>query len=178
MADANLKRVFLVMGICVCLASAALSGLCGAWAAILYNGYSWAAPPEDGPRPIDERMEPLGMIVGGLAGLGAGILWTYVMQGQTLRTLARSNRIRGWLVGSGLLLGIAVGVLATILLHTVLGLASDYAEADGIISNMWGASIYFGLPAGGLLGLISGFIWYGACAGAHRQSLAVWEPRW
>jgi len=172
-----LQRVFRIVGLLVCLASTALSVYLGGMAAFLYHGFGRDAPPETGPHDVDERMWLIGMIVGGVGGLGAGLLWTYAMRQQALRTLSTTNRVSPWLIGIGTMAGIGVGLLATILLHVALGLVSYHTGADDVIANLLGAVAWFTFPAGGFLGLVSGIVWYGACSDAHCRSQVVREPR-
>lgn len=187
MAAAKLSRAFLILGICVCLASTALSGFCGSLAGLLYGSLTamkhyqpprpagtsgpGATPeasetPEAPPSsevdfaPEDERAATAGAVIGAVGGLGAGLLWVRIMRRKTLQTLAKFGWLRPGLIGFGVVVGLVVGVAATVLLHVTLALLTG--QADQIFYGVL-EGLFFGVPAGAGLGLLSGIVWHLVC---------------
>ena len=181
MANANLKRVFLVMGIFVCLASAAVSGICGNLAGTLYEGGFFPeipmpsedpeAPAPPSSDPLFDVASPMGVAFGAIGGLGAGLLWVRTMRRQTLQAIDRAHRIRPGLILLGTFMGIVVGAAATVFLHLALDIAAwqGIPTVEAIIIVMGYAFVMFTLPAGAGLGLLSGFAWWLICRAELRR---------
>lgn len=177
----RLRPVFWIVSILICLVSAALSCLLGLLASVLYDGsltrrkppprHTVIAPtPEE--TPTDNRVVDLGLvggIAGGMSGLLAGVAWARIMHWWTLRMLGASGRVSPWTIGVSIVAGIGVGLLATIVLHGVLYAFSSHTNTATVASNLPGVLAIFTLPAGGILGLFGGLIWYVPCVLIHHR---------
>lgn len=123
----------------VCLAAAAVAWLCGGIAVELYENGS-----ED---DVIGTLVFVGHWCGAGTGVVAGIIWCVSMIWIGLRAGAKH------LAAIGMLLGMAVGVLSTLILHIALA----HAAGRGGIGE-FGVGVLFGLPAGLVLGGISGLL--------------------
>ena len=144
----RLEQTFRRLRIGVVVASASLSGLCGFLAGAIHGEIFVA-----------------GNVFGVLAGIGAGLLWSLVLQRATLKSIERTGRASSFLilygVGVGSLAGIAAGVVVNVAL-TVLTLR--WSHRDYALTGL-----VFGIPTGQGLGLIWGFVWWLLCRAAWRK---------
>ena len=146
MAPENRWWLPVPLAVFVVLAGTVVGGFFGMLAASnLYNSSQWI--------PL------VGMILGGVGGAGAGILWSWLMG--RLSPQAGGGRIL--LAGMGW--GIVVGTLATILLHAGL------MAASGLWTLVFlGAILFFGIPAGLATGFVCGLLRWGVVAWMRRNS--------
>lgn len=138
---------FIVLGIFVCVVATLLSGVLGSLASLLYGGFF--GYPE--PSPEEIATSNLVHAVGGWGGLGAGLLAGVVWCQMMFRRVRRGQTKQ--LISSGSWLGVVVGILATVLLHAGLMVASARPDFFNLI-----VGLIFGIPAGAILGVICGAI--------------------
>ncbi len=97
-----------------------------------------------------------GAFAGGLAGLGAAVLWC-LWTGRLVR--------RGWpAVRTGMLTGIAVGALAGLPPHLLLSYLHAHPTA------LWVGNLVTGLEFGAVTGLVAGAIAGAVLAGERRRA--------
>ena len=145
----RLEQTFRRLRIGVVVASASLSGLCGFLAGAIHGEIFVA-----------------GNVFGVLAGIGAGLLWSLVLQRATLKSIERTGRVSPMLILYGVGMGLAVGMAATAALHAALTVLT--LQWNHIMLAVVGQA--FGIPAGLGLGLVCGFIWWLTCRAAWRKS--------
>jgi hypothetical protein len=154
MPDGKRGYLSIVLAIIVILAGAAVGGVFGSAASIMYD-FPFHFPSEQ------QHKNPWGahgLLLGAIGGAGAGLLWTILMR----RVPAGAGGAR--IVFTGIGLGIAVGAMAAIVLH--LGLMT--------FSGMWGSGpvedgLIFGVPAGLVTGLFCGLAEWG-CRRVERRA--------
>ena len=150
---------FIGLGVFVAIAAAGLAGFLGAWASLLYG----AMELSEGRNPDAHAAAQLVTTVGIWSGAGAGLIAAAIWCRSMFRAVARGARER--LMGRGARLGLLVGVLATVLLHAGLIVASLACKLVDV------ADIPFALAIGLLFGLVAGLI-LGAVCGSMCQGLA------
>lgn len=136
----------IILTIVVCAAGTLVGAFFG-----LLGGVPYAGP--------DIKVPLIGHWIGGAAGLLAGIVWCAVMTRMTAGGLRRG------VVRAGFWLGIAAGVVATLILHVGLMMAAGHWTYVGI-----GIGLPCGVVAGAVTGLICGAIWAGVASRADRGS--------
>ena len=109
--------------------------------------------------------EPLGTVLGGIGGAGAGILWSWLMG--RLSPQAGGARI----VLLGIACGFVVGGLATVLLHLGLIIASG-RFAPEMLLTIYMAVLISGAPAGLATGFVCGLLRWGVVAWLRRKAQA------
>ncbi|HVP12400.1 MAG TPA: hypothetical protein VMV94_14585 [Phycisphaerae bacterium] len=128
----------------VCTASTLIAAFMGLLAMVPY------VLPHEGERDLLPLLPVAGIGGGAASGLLAGIFWCRVM----IRPAMLDRR---GLVGLGASVGIAVGSLATVLLHACLMIyvwaATDAWHLDGLV-----VGLIFGIPSGAVLGAICGYV--------------------
>ncbi len=156
---AQLRRGrFIVLAIFVGLASIGLAWFCGHLATLVHGGLIME-PSGDGRLEFAASarvQQTLGPALGAATGLIAAAIWCWVM----FRAVWRGEREQ--LVRHGARVGLYVGLLATILLHTGLS-ASDVAQRGAHSGVATDATI--GLAIGLLCAAVSGVL-LGAICGA------------
>lgn len=119
-----------------------------------------------------------GIACGALGGIVAGVLWSYWM----------SRRLRGphaGLLGMAVVMGVAVGLLATVIMHAGL-LASQalwqwYPENVDLSfvpgdADYWIVATRIGIPCGLVAGAILGLACGAICLGFQNQEKQVPPP--
>jgi len=160
-AAEHLKRTFRGLQIFVAVASTLLSGFFGGLASL---GYGPESPQSD--FMAHDTVSAVGMIIGGLAGLIAGLFWSYVLREATLKSLASKSRVSLTLVPLGLGAGAVVGIAATAVLHIAMAaVTQQWSHIDFVVLGQM-----FGIPAGLGLGLFCGFVWWAICSASVKPA--------
>ncbi len=165
MPTKRLKKTFFCLQLFVVPASAALSGFCG-WlaASLLYGGIHWQGPTFKEIQ--DLSIIGSGIIFGTLAGIGAGLLWSWAMRRSTFKKLTKTGRVSSSVIASGIVNGFLVGIAATIFLHLALTILTG--KWSNLGENTL-SGLFLGVPSGLGLGLICGFVWWAVCRTAVRN---------
>ena len=142
------KWPFIVAGVFVCAAGAGVGGFFGAVASSLYD-------------MEDSHLLDLGLWLGIAGGLLAGIVWCRVMLRAAQRYRDGSSGVG--MVGWGALWGIIVGLIATVIVHGGLIIASSGPYTAAI----WG--LPFGIGAGAGTGLVCALVWWGVASLERRR---------
>ena len=104
----------------------------------------------------------VGGIAGAVGGCLAGLFWVTMMK----RILSSLWRILG-----GIFLGIVAGIIATQILWCTLAIMVGKETPDTFfdVSSIWKiATLFFGIPAGAIAGLICGIAWAHSVAGLQK----------
>ena len=144
MAPENRRWPPVALAVFVVIAGTVVGGFFGMLASSLYSSSHW--------------IHPVGMILGGVGGAGAGIMWSWLMG-------RLSPQAGGGILLAGVGWGIVVGTLATIFLHAGLMAASGIWTLDFL-----GAILFFGIPAGLATGFVCGLLRWGVVAWMRRNS--------
>jgi len=155
MAPENRRWLPVALAVFVVTAGTVVGGFFGRPASFLYGPMFHNTPQES----TENNLLLLGMILGGVGGAGAGILWSWLMG-------RLSPQAGGWrilLAGTGW--GIVVGTLDTFFLHVGLMAASGFW-----VWGFFGAILFFGIPAGLATGFVCGLLRWGVVARMRRIS--------
>jgi hypothetical protein len=152
MPDGKRGYLSIVLAIVVILAGAAVGGVFGSAASLLYYPLFLWKPPDQNP------LGAPGLLLGAIGGASAGLLWTILMR----RVPASAGGAR--IVFAGMGRGIVVGAMAGVFVH--LGLMT--------FCGKWGsepvfAGLIFGVPAGFVTGLFCGLAEWG-CRRVERRA--------
>ena len=158
--------------ILVALAGAAVGGFFGHAAGVMYGAY---AAGDDGASVW--YIGYLGLLLGAASGAGVGLAWWLLMR----RLLGRASGLKVIAAGAGL--GLAAGVVSTVILHAGLGVSwttpvgLSYWELEWLFNVCLSAAV-LGAPAGLVTGLVCGLVAWGVSAIARRKraSAAVAAP--
>ncbi|NLX23437.1 MAG: hypothetical protein GXY55_17440 [Phycisphaerae bacterium] len=144
------RSKLILLAVLVCVASGGLSALLGAFASLLYGGFQFGA--EDAEAAVARVfITRVGTYWGATCGLVAALTWCWLVSRRVAQ--GRVDRWASW----GWRRGVAVGILATTMLHVGLVLGSvDKSLVDLLMGLPFG--LLFGVPAGAILGAICGAI--------------------
>jgi hypothetical protein len=151
MPDGKRGYLSIILAIIVILAGAAVGGVFGSAATLLYGPF----PSE---QPHGDPWAAHGFLLGAIGGAGAGLLWTILIR----RVPASAGGARVVFAGMGL--GIGVGAMAAVFVH--LGLMTFCGKWD---SEPVFVGLIFGVPAGLVTGLFCGLAEWG-CRRVERRA--------
>ncbi len=142
-------RALHVVAVIVCLAAGLVSVPLGMLATVLYDLGS-----------IDEvnandALTVSGAVLGLAGGLLAGLLWANRMNAAARKQAARPSGPSRILFLAGTFWGVVCGIVATLILHGGLMVASAQFRWDAAV-----AGLIFAIPTGAVLGLVFGVVWW------------------
>jgi len=154
MPDGKRGYLSIVLAIVVILAGAAVGGVFGSAASVLYDPL-FLFPSE---QPHKNPWGAHGLLLGAIGGAGAGLLWTILMR----RVPASAGGFRIGFTGMGL--GIVVGAMAAVVLHLGLMLVSGQWMPTYVLIGF-----FYAVPAGFATGLFCGLAEWG-CRRVERRA--------